>query len=225
MNNRRLRRRLIIAGALVAITLVAALAVPAARPSRAAETASQARAVGTFDRVKTSGAFTTSITAGARAVSVTVSGDGDDVSRVTTEVRDGTLEVSMKPGNSSFAQAPKIDITVPVLRGFENEGAGTVTIAGVKGGDFSIANSGTATITATGRAAKEDIALNGTGKIDVTGIDARDVTVDNNGVGSVRVRASGELTMSVNGIGEIRYAGNPTAVHSSVNGIGRISRM
>jgi hypothetical protein len=224
MNNRRLRRRLIVAGALFAITLTA-VAVTAARPSRAAEGTSQMRTVGTFDKVKTNGAFTVSITAGARAVSVTLSGDGDVVSRVTTEVQGGTLVVAMKPGTNSFDKSPKIDIKVPVLRSFENEGAGSVTIAGIGGGDFSITNSGTATITVTGRATKEDISLNGTGKIDATGVDAHDVTVDNNGVGSVRVRASGELTMSVNGIGEIQYAGKPTAVHSSVNGIGRISRI
>lgn len=225
MNNRRLRSRLIIAGALAAITLTAALAVPAARPGRAAEADSQTRTVGHFDKVKTSGAFTVSITAGARSVSVTVSGDRDVIARVTTEVNDGTLEIGMKPGTNSFGTSPKIDIKVPALRGFENDGAGSVTIAGIGGGDFSITNSGTASITVTGRAANEDISLNGTGKIDVTGVDAHDVTVDNNGVGSVRVRASGELTMSVNGVGEIRYAGNPTAVHSSVNGIGRISRL
>jgi hypothetical protein len=39
------------------------------------------------------------------------------------------------------------------------------------------------------------------------------------------VRATGTLTASVNGVGEIRYAGNPAHVESRVNGIGRISRL
>jgi hypothetical protein len=31
--------------------------------------------------------------------------------------------------------------------------------------------------------------------------------------------------MNVNGVGEIRYTGNPTTVAKNVNGIGRIDRM
>ena len=47
----------------------------------------------------------------------------------------------------------------------------------------------------------------------------------NNGVGGVYVRASGTLSASVNGVGEIRYTGNPTHVDSQVNGVGRISKI
>jgi hypothetical protein len=116
----------------------------------------------------------------------------------------------------------KLAITVPVLRGFANAGAGSAHLSGFTGGDFSIANDGAASITASGRVSTLAVSLNGIGKIDTTNLAARDVTVDNNGVGSVRVRASSSLTMNVNGVGEIRYAGNPPHVTSHVNGVGHI---
>ncbi len=149
----------------------------------------------------------------------------DVLNRVTSEVRDGTLVVGMRSGNSMLDRSPKLTIDVAVLRGFENNGAGSIVIDGLTGGDIAIANSGAASIVVSGRAANATISLNGTGRIDTTAVDAGDVTVDNNGVGSIHVRAHGELTMNVNGVGEIRYTGKPTDVHSSVNGIGRIGRL
>jgi len=175
-----------------------------------------------FDKVRVEGAFETRITAGSATTRITVSGSRAAVDRVTTEVKDGTLVVGMRSGMSLFAGTPALTIALPALRGFANEGAGWVKIGGLAGGDVAIENDGTASITASGSATHLSIALNGVGKVDTTALDARDATVDNDGVGSVRVRASGSLTMNVNGVGEIRYAGKPAHVQSAVNGIGSI---
>jgi hypothetical protein len=39
------------------------------------------------------------------------------------------------------------------------------------------------------------------------------------------VQGSGSLVLSVNGVGEIRYKGNPRNVEKHVNGVGRIDAM
>jgi hypothetical protein len=39
------------------------------------------------------------------------------------------------------------------------------------------------------------------------------------------VQGSGSLVLNVNGVGEIRYKGNPKNVEKHVNGLGRISAM
>jgi hypothetical protein len=218
MNAFRTLRR--IAAALAAVMMV----VPFASPSRAADDVSETRNISGFERVRMQGAFKTEIVAGEHRTSVVITGKRDEISRVTTDVRDGVLVVGVR-GAGIFSGAPKVKITLPVLRGFENEGASSTTISGLTGGDIDIANAGAASIVATGRAARENITLNGTGKIDATGVAAHDVTVSNNGLGGVYVRANGALTLSVNGVGEIRYSGNPTHVTSSINGVGRISRM
>lgn len=195
-----------------------------AAPIRAADEIAQTRALGSFERIRLTGAFTTEIVAGSERSQIVIRGERDVVARVTTEVRDGTLAVGMRDG-SMLHGSPKLVISLRALRNFRNDGAGMVKIARLTGGDLEIANSGAAAITAAGRASTLKITLDGTGKIDTTALTARDVSVDNNGVGGVYVRASGSLTLNVNGIGEIRYAGDPAHVESHVNGIGRIGRM
>jgi hypothetical protein len=202
---------------------VAVVVISMARPSRGASDVAEPRKVSGFDHIRLRGAFTTEIIGGARTTHVVVTAPPDVLSRVTTDVSDGTLVVEMRSGTNIFSGTPKLRISLPVLRGFANEGAGNIKISGLTGADVAITNAGAATIDASGRAMSETISLNGTGKIDTTGVDARDVTVDNNGVGIVHVRASGSLTMNVNGVGEIRYTGNPAHVDSHVNGVGRIS--
>ena len=219
----RIRATRSVASTVTAVTLGIVL-LSLARGAAAADTFAQTRALGSFDRIRLGGAFTTEIVAGEKRSQIVISGERDVVERVTTEVRGGTLEVGMRDGSMNH-ESPKLVITLPALRGINNSGAGTVKITGLHGGDVAIANAGAASITAAGRASDLQIALDGAGKIDTTAVSARDVTVNNNGVGAVYVRASGSLTMNVNGIGEIRYAGNPSHVESHVNGIGRIGKM
>jgi hypothetical protein len=210
---------------IVPLISIALVVGPTAMASRAADLVSETRAVSGLDRVRLEGAFTAQITAGAPRTVVVVAGSRAAVSRVTTEVRAGALVVGMRPGLDLAGPGPRLEIRLPVLRGFANDGAGSVRLDGLTGGDVAIESGGAASIVAAGRAARERIALNGAGKIDVTGVDARDVTVANDGVGSVRVRAARSLTMNLNGIGEIRYAGNPALVKSHVNGIGSVGRL
>jgi hypothetical protein len=200
------------------------LAQPAGAAGAGAGIGVETRSLAPFDRVRTEGAFTVEIAAG-RAQRVTLSADPHLLERVNTRVEDGTLIVGMRPGTNPFAGRPHVAVEVPKLRGYTNTGAGDVTIDGLNGAPLDLKNEGAATIRAAGRAGTLSIALDGTGTIDTTALDARDVDVANNGMGRVDVRASGSLTMNVNGVGEIRYTGNPTTVAKNVNGIGRIDRM
>jgi len=203
---------------------LSAFARPAGAAGAGAGVGVETRSLAPFDRVRTEGAFTVEIAAG-RAQRVTLNADPSVLSRVTTRVEDRTLIVGMRPGTNVFTGRPHVAVEVLKLRGYTNTGAGDVTITGLTGAPLELKNEGAARIRATGRAATLSIELDGTGTIDTTALDARDVDVDNNGVGRVAVRATGSLTMNVNGVGEIRYTGNPTTVAKNVNGIGRIDRM
>jgi hypothetical protein len=194
-------------------------------PVRAADEITQSRAVPAFDKIRLEGAFTTEIRSGAHVAHVSVSGTPTDVNRVETEVRDGSLVVRLRDGGNWFGGSPRLAIELPTLRGFATSGAGSTHIGGVDSRSLDLADDGAARIVVAGRAERATIALNGAGMIDTTAVDAGDVSVVNDGVGSVRVRASGVLTMTVNGVGEILYAGKPSRVESQVNGIGRTGRI
>jgi hypothetical protein len=207
------------------VSLGAWALVAFAVPGYAADDVSEIRAVGAFDRVEVSGAFKTDISAGHASSRVTLRGSRAALDTVTTNVHDGTLVVGIRDGAGLNGTLPTVTIALPDLRGFKNSGFGSAKIGGLTGADIEIENGGAASIVVAGRAGHETIELNGAGKIDATGVDAKDVEVDNNGVGLVEVRASGSLEMNVNGVGVIRYAGSPSHVESHVNGIGRIQRI
>jgi hypothetical protein len=200
-------------------------AVAAPVPGYAAADVSEVRAVGAFDRVEVSGAFKTEITAGREDRRVTISGNRAELDKVTTNVKDRTLVVGMRDDSRLNGELLTVTIALPILRGFTNSGFGSVKIGGLTGADIDIDNAGAASVVVAGRSGRETIELNGAGKIDATEVDAKDVEVDNNGVGVVDVRASGSLDMSVNGLGMIRYTGSPSHVESHVNGVGRIQRI
>jgi hypothetical protein len=208
-------------GPLFAASLIAAAC---AGPAAAGNEAAQTRATANFNKVQLDGYFEADIRSGESRTSVVLSGDPSILTRITTDVRDGTLFVGMKSGTNNVNTPTRVAISLPALRALSNAGAGLVNITGLGGEDIAIANDGAAAIRAAGRASRESLTLDGVGKIDASGVDARDVSADNNGVGRITLRASGRLTMSVNGVGEIRYTGNPASVQSQVNGLGRISR-
>jgi hypothetical protein len=207
----------------IAVTLVSILVADTfwnmGHRTSAASAASLAPTVGAFDRVHLDGAFTTTITSG-KSPHVHISGDPDAVRAVTTSVKDGTLTVGERNGSYGI-HTVNLDITVAHLRSFSNGGAGTTTIRGIAD-DIEIENSGAGSIDAYGRSAHESVELAGVGQIDTRGIDAHDVSVASDGVGAVYVRGSGALSLEVNGVGEIRYAGHPTTVDRQVNGLGSI---
>jgi hypothetical protein len=195
-----------------------------AAPSQAADDVSQTRSVSGFDRVRLTGAFSATVAAGKRDTRFVMTGDPDALARVTVNVSDRTLVVGMREG-TNLKSTIKLQIDLPVLRGFRIEGVGNAKITGLTGADLELAIPGAASITASGRAGNETIDLDGTGKIDASDVAARDVTASNNGVGAIYVQGSGSLVLNVNGVGEIRYKGNPKNVEKHVNGLGRISAM
>ena len=195
-------------------------------PGRAAQDVTQTRAVARFDRVVMEGAFSTVIVAGAHDTRVELTAGSDIMDKITTTVDRGTLTVGMRDGTWTNRRSPHVVIELPALRGFprsrcwfgENFGSGWAAI-------WRLTMAGAGSIKAAGRADHVTIALAGAGSIDSTALDARDATVNNDGVGTVRVRASKVLSATVNGVGSILYTGPVTAVASVVNGIGSIHRI
>jgi hypothetical protein len=194
-------------------------------PVRAADAVSQTRSVSGFDRIRLDGAFSATVTAGRHDTRFTMTGDPGELARVTTEVSDGLLVVGMRDGDNHLKSTIDLHIDLPVLRSFKIVGVGKADITGLTGADLELAVPGAASITASGRVGNETVSLDGTGKIDASGVAAHDVTADANGVGAIYVQGSGSMVLSVNGVGEIRYRGNPTSVEKHVNGLGRISAM
>jgi hypothetical protein len=215
------RRFLQIAPLLASAVVLASCALPVS----AADRVSQTRSVSGFDRIRLDGAFSATVTAGTRETRFVMSGDPDQLARVTTKVSDGLLVVGMRDGDNHLKGTVRLIVDLPVLRSFKIAGVGHANITGLTGADLELSIPGAASIDASGRAGNETIALDGTGKIDASAVTAHNVTADANGVGAIYVQGSGSMVLNLNGVGEIRYKGNPTNVEKHVNGVGRISAM
>jgi hypothetical protein len=183
----------------------------------------QQRQVADFHQVELRGAAQLIINVGP-ATSLTAVGNQAALDKLTTEVMDGKLVIRHERGWSwlNGGGTLKLTLTTPALDDLQVNGAGDVSISGVKGDAFELELSGAADIEAKGETAKLAAQINGAGDIDLSQLIARDARVSVNGAGDLKVHATGALDATVNGVGSISYSGNPAPVKTAINGLGSI---
>jgi hypothetical protein len=166
------------------------------------------RDVAPFTSVELAGANTLVINVGEPR-SVVVTGDDNLVDRVTTVVTNGRLVVD---NIASFTtKAPmRVAISVPSLASVELNGAGTVTVDGIAGDDFSAELTGDGTLVASGTVRRLVAVLAGTGTLDLHDLVATDGAVQLQGTGTIRAHATAILDATLTGTGTILYRGDPT---------------
>jgi len=192
----------------------AAPAAPAA-PAVPAVPASGSEELGLdpFDSVTLENNASATITIGDRQ-SVSVSGG---MGHTEARVHDGKLIVSgSMPG-------VKVAITVPHLKSLEVNGYGKVTLEGLRD-PVAIKANGAIKLSASGTVDSAELILNGPSKFDVARLQARNLTVEVNGVGDADVYATENLVADVKGVGHIRYRGDPHLV-TKINGPGTVQRL
>ena len=116
----------------------------------------------------------------------------------------------------------EIVITVPELKKFKFQGAGSSKINNLNADDFELSYEGAGSLTANGKIKHLVIRSQGVGSIDMKDVTANDVEVKGEGVGSISVTAIDKLSASLQGIGSLTYYGHPKTVSKAVQGIGSI---
>lgn len=187
--------------------------------------------VGGFDRIALGGSPDVTVTTG-RAVSVHASGDQRALDQLDIRVERGTLKIGNKRNsnwNWSWGDRPKVRIavTVPMVRGVDLGGSGTVSVDRVKtpsfaadiGGSgsiriavldtgtakFSVAGSGN--VDAAGRCGSADINVAGSGRLRLAGLKCETLTASIAGSGDIDASATRTADVSVMGSGDARIAG------------------
>jgi hypothetical protein len=141
--------------------------------------------------------------------SLTVTTDDNLLPLITTEVKNGTLELSTAPNKWISPTKLVFKITVGDLRKIEVSGSGSVTAAKLEGPALSADISGSGSMKLAGKVDDLKLSLSGSGSYDCAELSARRASVDVSGSGSVRVNASEELKAEISGSGSIRYLGSP----------------
>jgi Putative auto-transporter adhesin, head GIN domain len=184
--------------------------------------ATQTRALPPFTAVDLAGANNVIVQVGARQ-SVVVHADSNLLRRVTTRVRSGKLVIATTPGSFAAKTPMFVQVRLPSLDRLRLQGAGNITVTGIKSRNLTVALPGSGNIDATGTATRLKVTLSGEGNALLRQLIARDAHAALTGEGSIMLTATHSLTARISGDGTVLYSGNPPHVTQEVTGSGTIS--
>lgn len=113
------------------------------------------------------------------------------------------------------------DLVIDNSTKLELDGAGNINIHNLETTDLSINLDGVGTIKVAGIGDESIVNFEGAGKIQTFGFEARKVKVNSDGVGKVEVFSLEELTVTIGGVGNVYYKGDPS-IQSSISGVGKL---
>lgn len=186
-----------------------------------ASAAEQTRPLAAFSEVSVKGPVNMVVEVG-KAQSVQISGDDKYLSRVETEVVDGKLLITFPKNTNNISSDSKILISVPALRAFHVEGAGSAELNNISGDIIDIGFQGAGRLVAKGKVKHLKLYAQGVGDVDTKALLTQRADVSFEGIGAVKVHASERLDATVQGMGSLNYYGNPKTINKTVEGIGSV---
>ena len=119
----------------------------------------------------------------------------------------------------------EVDAVLPEVKDFSLDVAGAVD-GEIRFGSletFAAEIDGAGSLELSGSCAKAEVTVNGAGSIDAETLICTDAEVTINGAGSCQIHVTDTLEAEVNGVGSIRYFGEPKTVTRTVGGLGTVS--
>lgn len=183
---------------------------------------SQQRGVDAFHSIDLRGAGELDVLVGPRQ-SVTLDAPRELLAHVKTTVSNGELVIEQEGGWMQLRDASlKLRITLPKLNSLSVNGAGHVSASGLAGGATTMVLSGAGDLEASGTVDTLTVRINGAGNADLSHLAADSASVAVNGAGNLTVQATRQLDARLNGVGSIRYLGQPAQLSTEINGVGSI---
>lgn len=201
----------------------------------------ESRAVAGFDRIEFHSSGTLDVRQGPNE-SLSITAEAALLPELLSEVVGGTLRLSRRAGARTSATAEtRYIVTVKNLSALTLAGSGHVSAIDVHSDALSIQLSGSGTlelvrldtpalnlklsgqgsVTASGKAARQDVTVSGAGSYDGRALANADATLTLSGTGRIQVNVEHTLDATVSGAGEIVYQGSPQ-VTRRISGVGQI---
>lgn len=201
----------------------------------------ETREISDVDSISLDGLGRVIITQG-NSESFSIETDDNLLRHIETQVEDGTLtiqwagdtvlqptrgityRVGLRDLNSiqtSGAGDFELDTLTTDRLSVNFSGAGRLTIDNLQTGEVELEISGASEIELAGRADSIRLDLSGLGRFDAADLEGQRVVIDISGGGSARVWAQESLDLSLSGLGEVSYYGNPE-VSQDISGGGQI---
>ncbi|HEY5686748.1 MAG TPA: head GIN domain-containing protein, partial [Yeosuana sp.] len=174
-----------------------------------------------FNKVSIEGVFEVTITQGDTQ-SVEIIADDNIMHKVITRVLNNELRLYLDDDNNYRNISLKANITVPVITGLKNSGAGNVLILNVENGsDFNLFNSGSGDISIEGSAQSLSLKNEGSGTFEGFSFSVYDCNIKIIGSGDCKVHCTNNLNAKIEGSGDVHYLGSP-AIEADISGSGKI---
>jgi len=207
------------------------------------------RGLSGFTRIDMRGIGDLVLTQG-EADSVTVVADDDVISHVLTEVRDGTLVLSAKPGPwwrvvMRRHTTIRFEVTIAAIEALSLSGVGDVEAGPIRADELAVVLSGTGDITVEsldarglavtvsgagefevwgGSVERQTVAVSGAGEYRADGMRSESADVRVSGAGEIRLDVRAHLDAVISGAGSIKYHGTPE-VTRRISGVGSIKAL
>ena len=154
--------------------------------------------------------------------SLSITADDNLLPYIETRVRGGKLIIRIQD-KTLFNNVTELTyhVTVNAIDSVELDGAGNVEVSHLDTNNWRVNLSGTGSITASGKADKQDIEINGAGTYTADELTSQEATVRHSGAGMVVLQVSDQLDVHIDGLGTVEYIGNPT-VTKTINGLGTV---
>lgn len=139
-----------------------------------------------------------------------------------TRVRGDTLFIGTNE-NVTFADMTEMTfrVTAATLDSVELSGAGSIEVNNVETEHWQVTLPGAGSITVSGRATEQIVELSGAGNYNGEKLESQEATIHSSGAGAAVLRVSDRLDVTIDGLGNVEYIGNP-AVTQEINGVGNV---
>lgn len=193
---------------LLGTTLLAAALTLTAGAALAADIVRETRTVDArVTRVKLDGVVDLVVRQGA-SPSLVLSGERDDIARVTTRQRGETLEIDTERRNNWNVgnRNPRLraELTVPQLTEFVSDGVGASTVSGFGGDKLVLALDGAGSVTLAGSYRNIDARLGGAGSLTIDAAKAE------------------RMDLALRGAGRLAVTGQTRTLHATLAGVGNL---
>ncbi len=177
-------------------------------------TTTESRTLAACRGVRVGGQATVTVTRGDTPL-LSVTWEDNLLELVSTEVRDGLLEVSVRGGSYSATTPLTVTVTLPELRSVRTEGQATVVADVGNVSDFTAIVSGQSRVTLRGSAERQDIDAGGQSHLDAGELTGRTATVVAAGQATVTTGVAERVQVIASGQSTVTHAAESQDVSTS----------
>jgi hypothetical protein len=203
----------------------------------------ETRDVGNFNKINATGAFNISFSQ-TNSAQVDLFGDSNILPIISTTVSQGNLSITTLDDNCYSSQNMiEVTATSPQFDGITLEGAGKIEAHNITTDQLRFETNGSATINSsftadlitvtisgsgdaqlTGNAEHGGFEISGAGSIQASTLNVDICTITIEGAGDISIHVNNEMTVVINGSGNVYYTGDPD-INSQINGTGQLIKM